>query len=214
MTLTSTTVKVQYNGNGSRTLFPVPFDFWDPDDFAIIHTVIATGAKTPWVRGTQYTVTGGSGAVGDVVVNTTPIDHTPATGERLTILADLADLQPLSLPLGGELPSLLVEQAFDKTVRLVQQRQEKLSRTLLLSDDSQSADLSLPDPVAGKVLRWNTAEDGLENTNATDGGPVTLPVPITDGGTGAQDAATARTNLGLVAFNAAVTVALWRLGPF
>src|SRR6185436_9764513 len=109
MTLSSETVKVQYNGNGSTTAFGITFAFWDADDLRVILRS-AAGVETVWTRGTQYTVTGGDGSTGTLTVVTSPTDYRPQTGEKLTIKSALADTQPTDLPLGGAFPSSSVEQ--------------------------------------------------------------------------------------------------------
>lgn len=128
MTLNATTVKVPYNGDGSTTEFPVTFVYWDADDVRVILTD-ASGADTDWTRGTQYELDDGDGGTGTVTVNTLPIDYTPASNTKLTILSNLPDTQPTSLPTGGALPSASIERQLDQIVRLIQQRSEELDRT-------------------------------------------------------------------------------------
>ena len=101
MTLTSTTTKVQYDGDGSTTAFTVSFNFWaDGDVQAMLRD--ASGTETTWVKGTQYTLTGGSatGSTGTLTVATSPTDYTPQSGETLTIMSVHAVTQETSFPLG------------------------------------------------------------------------------------------------------------------
>lgn len=128
MTLTATDVKVPYNGDGSTVSFPVTFAFWDADDVRVILTD-ANGDDTEWTRGTQFNLPDGDGGTETLTVITTPTDYTPQTGEKLTILSNLADTQPTALPLGGAFPSTSVEQRLDQIVRLVQQISEEVGRT-------------------------------------------------------------------------------------
>ena len=100
MTLTATTNKVAYSGNGSTTSFPVTFIYWDNSDVRVILSNNTTGVETVWTNGTQYTLTGGDGATGTLTIDTSPTDYTPATGETLTIKSNLPDTQSTSLPLG------------------------------------------------------------------------------------------------------------------
>ena len=90
----------QYAGDGSTITFSVKFDFWDDDDVQAILTD-SSGSETIWTRGTQFTLTGGSGDTGTLTVKTSPIDYTPATGETLTLKSALANTQPTALPTGG-----------------------------------------------------------------------------------------------------------------
>jgi hypothetical protein len=194
MTLTSTLIKDQFNGTGAQTAFPTSFVFWDSDDLQVIHTD-AADLETTWVRGTQYTVTGGSGTTGTVNVSTSPTDYTPVSGTRLTIRSALPNTQPTSLPAGGPFPSTSVEQSFDQNVRLIQQLAEEVTRTVQLPVTSTNSGIVTPEPEATKFLRWDSAADNLENADITGQGSIGLPVVIAEGGTNAITAAGARTNL-------------------
>ena len=197
MTLTSSTVRVQYSGDGSTTSFSVPFIFWTDDDLKVILTD-SDGVETTWTRGTQYTVTGDPGTTGTIEVITSPTDYTPATGETLTILSNLSDTQDTDLIEGGQFPTASVEQQLDQIVRQIQQAAEELGRTVQFVESSTvSGPLGLPDPVASQFLRWNTGATDLENADLASLGALGLPVAVADGGTGAITAAAARTNLGL-----------------
>lgn len=129
MTLTSTTNRAQYLGDGTTIAFPVTFVFWQADDLEVVLTD-AAGAETVWVRGTHYVVTGGDGLSGLVTVIIVPTNYTPLTGQKITIRSALDEVQATSLPLGGPLPSAAIEQQLDKIVRMNQQRGGELDRAL------------------------------------------------------------------------------------
>jgi len=167
MTLTSTTTRLQFNGDSSTILFTISFIFFDDSDIKAILTDV-NGIETVWVLGTQYTLTGGSGLAGTLTVEISPTDYTPLTGETLTIKSNLPNTQTTSLPLGGPLPSTAVEQRFDKSVRLIQQRNEELDRTAQLVESSTLSGITLPGPGAGQYLRWNVGGTDLE----TDAGSI------------------------------------------
>lgn len=162
MTLTSTTNRVQYDGDDSTVEFPIAFVYWADADIEAILTD-AAGTETTWVLGTQYTLSGGSGSTGTLTVDIDPTDYTPATGEKLTIRSVLLDKQETSLPSGGPFPSDTVEQQIDKIVRMIQQKAEALGRAVKLRASSVFSDLTMPEPSAGKVIGWNSAGEALEN---------------------------------------------------
>ena len=175
MTLTATTVRVQFSGDGSTTAFAVTFVFWDDDDFQAILTDSA-GADTTWVRGTDYTVAGGSGATGTLTATTAP-----ASGETLTIISNLTDTQDTDLIEGGQFPSASVEQQLDQIVRQIQQRAGELDRTAQLAKTTTtSGPLTLPEPSADKVLGWNAGATDLENKTPNTDTLLTLPNSSTD----------------------------------
>jgi hypothetical protein len=158
-----------FNGDDSTIIFSSSFIFWGASELKVIHRA-SDGTETDWVLGTHYTQTGGDGAVGVVTVKTTPTDYTPATGETLTLKSVLPLTQTASLPAGGAFPSTTVELQVDKAIRKTQELQEQLDRTLKLKESTAFSDLELPEPVASKVLAWNSAGTALENSNGLAGG--------------------------------------------
>lgn len=204
MSLSSTTVKVSYAGDDSTVSFPVTFVFWDDTDIKAILRA-ADGTETVWVLGTQYTLTGGSGATGTLTVDTSPTDYTPLTGQTLVIKSARANTQPTAFPLGGAFPSTSAERALDQLTRLIQQRGEEVDRSVKVSESSPSSSITVPEPDAGKFLAWNTAETNLENKSVADFSAVALPLSVANGGTDAATAADARTNLGAAALAGSAT---------
>jgi hypothetical protein len=168
MTLTATTSKVAYAGNGSTTSFAVTFIYWDDTDVRVILSNDTTGVETVWTSGTQYNLSGGSGATGTLTIDTSPTDYTPASGETLTIKSNLPDTQSTSLPLGGSLPSTSIEERFDKNVRLTQQVAEEMTRAIQFPESSTATNVSIPNPSALELIRWNSGETDLENITLTD----------------------------------------------
>jgi hypothetical protein len=168
MTLTATTNKVAYAGNGSTTSFAVTFIYWEDTTVKVILSNNTTGVETVWTDGTQYTLSGGDGAVGTLTIDTSPTDYTPASGETLTIKSNHPDTQTSSLPLGGAFPSTTVEDRLDKNVRLAQQLQEELDRAVLFPESSTSTGKSIEDPVALNLLRWNSAASSIEGVSLSD----------------------------------------------
>lgn len=196
MALTSEANRLQFSGDGATTSFAISYVFWDLDDLQVVHADSA-GTETTWVRGTQYTVTGGSGSTGTVEVVTSPTDYTPAASETLTVTSNIDDTQDTSLPSGGSFPTSSVEQQLDKIVRMIQQKAEALGRAIKLPVSSTNTDLEIPDPTASEFLRWNSGATALENADITGLGSIGTPVSLANGGTNAATAAAARTNLGV-----------------
>ena len=163
----------------------------------------ATAVETVWVRGSQYTVSGGSGSTGTV---TSTSGNTPASGTTLTVTGNLANTQPLDLAVGGAFPSNSVEQQLDKLARLVQQTTEKLARALKFPIHLTQTDIALPTPSAGKVLGWNSGATAIENITLTSTS-LSDPLLVANGGTGAATATAARDNVGV---NTTRRLALYR----
>jgi len=157
MTIPATTPKVLYSGDDVTDEFPITFIYWDASDIRAVVNI--GGVETVWVLNTDYTLSGGNGATGTLTA-TTP----PATGTTLMIRSSRAAAQEVALPLGGPLPSTDIEQALDKVVRITQQLQEEVDRSVKTEETSALNNVTVPAPVAGKALLWNATEDALENS--------------------------------------------------
>jgi hypothetical protein len=128
MTVSSSTSRVQYNGNGSTTVFAYSFKIFDEDDLTVI-VRSANGTETVKTITTHYTVSGvGNAGGGNVTMLTAP-----ASGEALTILREQDLVQELDLVENDPFPSQSVEDALDKLTFMVQQHEETLGRAIKAS---------------------------------------------------------------------------------
>lgn len=128
MTVSSSTNKVSYNGNGSTTVFAYTFKIFDQDDLTVIIRD-ASGTETTKTITTHYTVSGvGNDGGGNVTMLTAP-----ANGETLTILREQDLVQGLDLVPNDPFPAQSVEDALDKLTFMVQQQSEELARTIKAS---------------------------------------------------------------------------------
>lgn len=172
MTITTQTFRAQYNGNGATTEFSIPFEFIDQTGVKVIHTD-DDGVDTTWVHGTQYTITNNDGtpivgrvqpATGKVVVDTSPTDYTPATGERLTILRNEPFTQAASYTENGPFPAKAHERALDRLDMQIHTLKEQINRSPKYAETStNSVGPIFPEPEADKIIGWNADGDGLEN---------------------------------------------------
>ena len=62
MTVSSTTTRNSYSGDGSTTVFAYGFKIFDDDDITVIVRTNATGAESVQTKTTDYTVSGVGGA--------------------------------------------------------------------------------------------------------------------------------------------------------
>jgi len=128
MTVSSSTNRASYSGNGSLTTFAYGFKIFDQDDLTVILRA-ANGTETVQTITTHYTVTGvGSASGGNVVFGSAP-----ASGVTIVILREMDLDQGLDLVPNDPFPAQSLENSLDKLTFMVQQHKEELGRTIKAS---------------------------------------------------------------------------------
>ena len=196
MTISTTISRVTYLGDGITTDFAVPFVFFGANEVAVIERDLATGTEAAKILVSDYTVTGGAGGGGAVLANLPPPVGRSWTVFRRTHRTQLVDYTP-----NDPFPAETHERALDRLTALVQELDDRLDRTAVLSPASALGSLTLPSPSADRVIGWRHDLTGLENKTLAVGSAVYASIAATAGGTAETEAVTPR---GLAA--------LWRRG--
>jgi len=129
MTVSSTTTKNSYSGNGSNDTFAYGFKIFDDDDITVIIRTDATGTETVKTKTTHYTVTNVGNASGGNVVFTS--GNIPASGETVVLRRTSAQTQTTDYVAND--PAATHEDALDKLTFLAQEQQEELDRAIKIS---------------------------------------------------------------------------------
>lgn len=153
MTVSTSTNRITYTGDGSTTVFAFPYYFLATTDLVVyVGGVLKTLAVdynvgTPSTAGANVTFT-----------------SAPAASASIVIYRDTGLLQSTALPSNGPFPSTSVEKMSDKAMLSLQRLYDLITRTLKLSDaDTSSASLTLPSPAASQLIGWNPTATGLAN---------------------------------------------------
>ena len=200
MTISATKSRWEYTGDNSTTVFAYTNKIFADADLEVRSDGVLQALTT------NYTVSGAGVVTGGNVTYVTA----PANGVKIVIRRVVADTQATEYPAGGSLPSGVIEDDIDRRTIVSQQQAEEIDRAIKFAVTSDKTDIEIPDPEAGKILRWNSAADALENVDAQGSGSLTTPVSLADGGTAGTTASAARTNLdvdvarSLVLFNLAL----------
>ena len=129
MTVSSTTTKNSYSGDGSNTVFAYTFKVFDEDDLTVILRTDATGTETVQTITTNYTVSGvGDAGGGNVTFVTAPASGVTVVIRRAAALTQTTDYTP-----NDPFPAEEHENALDKLTFFAQQQQEELDRAIKLS---------------------------------------------------------------------------------
>lgn len=156
MTVSTTTSKVSYAGNGSTVAFAVNFYFLDNTHLKVVLRA-ADGSESIKVLNTDYTVSGAGVSSGGTVTMTSA----PASGTTLVVLRNVPATQLADYTPNDPFPAATHEQALDKLTMLVQQEQNSLAGVVKFPDtDSSSLTATLPasSARANKALVFD--EDG------------------------------------------------------
>lgn len=175
MSLSTTTNRVSYSGNGSTTVFSFPYYFLADGDLVVLLVTDSTGASVTQVITTDYTVSGAGAAAGGSVTMLTA----PASGETLVIYRDPALTQGLDLRENDAAPAEEMEEAHDRAMMIMQRHDELIGRSARFADSyTGGASIEVPNPEANTILGWNDAGDALENK--TNESAITTPGTSTD----------------------------------
>lgn len=146
--------RIQYGCDGIQAAYIYPFAVFRAADLEV------------WLDGVRvnsgFSVSGAGISSGGVVVFAVP----PAQGSRLTLRRRVALERVSDFQTDGIIRAKTLNDELDYQVAAVQQVADDVSRCLQRPFTSAStADLSLPDPAAGRVLKWRADGAGLTNSD-------------------------------------------------
>ncbi len=179
MTVLTTDNKNFATGNGVTTTFFYDYRLLLTSDITVYVNQVLQAPNT-------YTVNPNPDGVGGSVAFTTA----PGNGLQVLLWRQVDYLQETSLPTEDDFSQKTIENALDKLTMECQQLSNALNNTVHGSPFVTGVDYTLPPPIAGYIIGWNSGANGFQNypqgivgaTGAT--GPYTLAVGAT-GATGA-----------------------------
>lgn len=159
MTVSTTTSRVEYAGDGSTVAFAVPFYFLANADLRVYQAGVLKTITT------HYTVSGAANPAGGTVTFVTA----PASDQDVVIFRDPAITQETDYIANDPFPAESHERALDKLTMIAQRIGSQIDRAVTLADGSTTAvSLDLPDPEASHLLGWNQGATGLQNFDVND----------------------------------------------
>ena len=157
MTITTTTIKNSYSGDGSQDTFAYTFKIAADADIQVIIRS-STGLETEKSLTTHYTVTGAGTASGGNVVFTS--GNIPSGTETVVLRRDTTQTQTLDLVENDPFTADSVEGAFDKNLSIAQELQEQINRCIKYSPTNTFTSTDFTESVTdrgGKVLGFDSA---------------------------------------------------------
>jgi hypothetical protein len=154
MTISSTTVRNSYSGNGSTTVFAYTFKILDDDEIQVIIRS-STGTETTKTKTTHYTVSGvGSAGGGNITFLTAP-----GATETVVLKRNTTKTQETDYVANDPFPANSHEEALDRVTMIAQEIQEELGRSIKLSKTNTmtSTEFSVgATDRANKILAFDT----------------------------------------------------------
>jgi len=170
MTVTSENKRNQYTCTGVQ-VYAYTFRILAQTHLLVVYTTVA-GVETILALGaggTGYSVSG-VGAAGGGNVTTVA---TYASG-TLTIIRDVPLTQLIDYVENDAFPAESHEKGLDQATMVIQEFAERLDRALFLLRSSAYANLTMPDPVANRLLAWKDDLSGLKNVEVQSEGDLTV----------------------------------------
>ena len=130
MTISSTTVKNSYSGDGSTTTFTYTFKIFQDSDIQVIIRA-ANGTETIKTITTHYTVTGAGVSSGGTVVFTS--GNIPTSTQTVVLRRNIPQTQAIDYIANDPFPAESHEEGLDRATMAIQQIQEEVTRSLKLS---------------------------------------------------------------------------------
>ena len=129
MTISSTTVRNSYSGDGSTTAFNYTFKIFENSDLEVILRTDSTGSETVQTITTHYTMTGAGNANGGTVTFVTA----PASGITVVLRRAIPQTQAIDYIANDPFPAESHEEGLDRSMMAIQQLQEEVNRTIKFS---------------------------------------------------------------------------------
>ena len=171
MTISTTTIKNSYNGNGSTTAFNYTFKISAESEMQVIIRS-SSGTETIKTLSSHYTISNVGNAGGGAV--TFQSGHIPASGETVILRRVTAQTQAMDLIDNDPMSADTIETAHDKAIAITQELQEQIDRSLKLSRTNTMSSTEFTIDAtnrAGKVLGFdNTGELAVTSEIGTNRG--------------------------------------------
>lgn len=164
MTVSSSTNKVSYAGNGLTLNFAVNFYFLENSHLKVVLRN-TDGSEVIQVLDINYTVTG----AGNLAGGTVTMLIAPPSGSTLVIVRNVPATQETDYLANDPFPAESHERALDKLTMIVQQQNEIIGRGLVLPISTPSnVRNELETPEANKFLAWNDDATAIVNYQPDD----------------------------------------------
>lgn len=171
MTISSTSHRMDYTGNGATSSYSYNFRIFSDTDLLVTKRD-TSNIETTLVLNTDYTVSGAGDSNGSITLTTVLALNNHLTIRRVRPLTQGTDIRNQ-----GDFYAEIHEDAFDHFVMIDQQQQEEIDRSIRLPETVTGVDANMPIPEALHWPRWDATGTALENITAANLGSITTVTP-------------------------------------
>lgn len=167
MTVSNTDRSTRASGDGFTTTFSFSFPVFNESDIEVYKIDTTTTPETANLQNepADYTVSLNTISEGGSITYTTA----PTTDEDSFIIRKLDYTQEVAIRTNTNFDEENLEDALDKITMLTIQLQEENDRTLLVNEFYDgSADFTIPNPEASKVIGWDSTGLQMANYSGSD----------------------------------------------
>ena len=162
MTIGSSLGRVVYTGNSSTTAFAFNAPVAADTELKIFTVVIATGVQTLQTKGGSGTYDYSVSINAGTKFATITLNNPPPDTIRVVIIRNVPFTQTTDYVAGDPFPAETHESALDKLTTIAAQISEVADRSVKVQESSATSNISMSELVADKVVKVNSAADGLE----------------------------------------------------
>lgn len=164
MTVSSTTAKNTYSGDGSTTAFAFSFRILD-ETHLFVQIKSSAGVITNQVLSTDYTVSGSGNDSGRTNYTSGNINFVtaPASTDTVIIVRSVPLKQETDYTENDTFPAETHEEALDELTMIAQQLDEELDRAIKVDSAIAGFNGTLPTPTADQYIKFDSAGTGLES---------------------------------------------------
>lgn len=197
MTVSTTISSLTFPGNGVTQIFPCDFRIFDETDVRVSLVDQTTGADTPLILNTHYTISGAGDDAGFMVATLSPV----ASGVNLYVRRALAYTQPTDFTNQGAFFPTMHEDAMDRLEMQIQMLADENDRALRLPGGLSDTDGQISKLVPLAPLVVNANGTGVESGSTELTGDMLLRANLaeTDPGKGAWLVGFIQSGIGSVA---------------
>jgi hypothetical protein len=193
------TPRIAYTATSGQTEFAIPFAFFEDADIKVYQN------DTLKTLTTHYAVAGEGAS--DLATRKVILVTGATVGDSIVIVRDIAIERVTDFPDTGPFEVSSLNTALDRIIAILQQEQDKITRTLRLNDSDVTSNVTIPAAAtrASKFLAFDAAGDPTVAATVEDVPVSTFMQTVLDDTT----AAAARTTLGITDTTAYAGLSNW-----